>query len=860
LYPSAAWGIISNVTTPSLTDRLPTGPVDDDALLDIFLEWVIDQGIEPYPAQEEAILEVMADQHVILNTPTGSGKSLVALSVHFRAFARSRRSYYTSPIKALVAEKFFDLCRVFGAENVGMLTGDASINPKASIICCTAEILAAMALTEGDAAGVHYAVMDEFHYFGDPDRGMAWQIPLLVLPRTVFLLMSATLGDVTQIRSRLAALTDRPVALVQSSTRPVPLEFEYREEGLQDTVAELVEGGRAPVYVVSFSHREVAELAQDLMSVNFCTKPEKRAIADALVGARFNSPYGKTIQRHLRHGIGVHFAGLLPRYRLLVERLAREGLLKVICGTDTLGVGINIPLRTVLFTKLCKYDGKKTRVLSVRDFKQIAGRAGRKGYDDRGWVVCLAPAHVVENKRAAAKAMGDKRKLRKVVKKKPPEWGYAHWDAEVFRRLTEGESEALTPRFRMSYGLVVNLLQRTGGPLGGRTGYGALMTLIERSHTSDAVKERLRVDAERLFTELKSAGIVEVSPTPDGQGEVVQMAGDLQKDFSLYHTLSLFLVYAVGHLSPQEPDYALKLVTLVESVLDDPRVVLMKQQDRHRGEAVAALKAERVPYEERVEIVEKITWPMPDADRLYDILDRYAEQRPWIYPELLHPKSIFRDMFEQYASFGEYVRHYGLERAEGVLLRHLHQVYKTFVQTVPEAVKDDAVMDMIEYLRAVIQRADNSLLTAWKTLSGEAPPVPVELPEIQRSLAMDPKRLRARVRAEIHGFVQSLSRGDFAEAQLFLRVPEDEEDRWTEARLIAALDPFFEEYERLVFDHGARNAALTRMTNLGGGKWTVTQVLCDPAGDNLWFVEGTIVLGAEPEPEGPLILLERISS
>ncbi len=848
------------MNTPSLTDRLPTGVVDDDTLLDIFLEWVLDQGIEPYPAQEEAILEVMADQHVILNTPTGSGKSLVALSMHFRAFARSRRSFYTSPIKALVAEKFFDLCRVFGAEHVGMLTGDASINPRAPIVCCTAEILAAMALTEGEAAGVHYAIVDEFHYFGDRERGMAWQVPLLVLPRTVFLLMSATLGDMSQIRTRLAALSQRPVALVQSTTRPVPLEFDYREESLQETVAELVEGDRAPVYVVSFSHREVAELAQSLMSVNFCSKIEKRAIADALVGARFDSPYGKTIQRHLRHGIGVHFAGLLPRYRLLVERLAREGLLKVICGTDTLGVGINIPLRTVLFTKLCKYDGKKTRVLTVRDFKQIAGRAGRKGYDDRGWVVCLAPAHVVDNKRAAAKTMGDKRKLRKLVKKKPPEWGYAHWDAEVFRRLTEGESEALTPRFRMDYGLMVNVLQRTGGDLGGRVGYGALVTLIERSHTSVAVKRRLRREAKRIFIELRNAGIVEVVPQRGRKGATVQLAADLQQDFSLYHTLSLFLVYAVGQLSPQDPDYALQLVTLVESVLEDPRVVLSKQQDRLRGEAVAALKAERVPYEERVEIVEKITWPMPDAERLYDILDRYAEQRPWIRPEFLRPKSIFRDMFEKYASFGEYVREYGLERAEGVLLRHLHQVYKTFTQTVPEAVKDDAVLDIIGYLRATIQRADNSLLAAWKSLSGEAPPAPVELPEIKRSLANDPKRLRARVRAEVHAFVQALSRGTYAEALISLRTPEDAEDAWTEERLEAALAPFLVEYERLVFDHGARNASLTRLVDEGAGKWRVVQVLCDPEGDNLWFVEGHIALGSEPDPHGPLVALERISS
>ena len=848
------------MTDRSLPDRLPPGPVDDDVLLDLFLEWVIDQGLEPYPAQEEAILEVMADQHVILNTPTGSGKSLVALSMHFRAFARGQRSYYTSPIKALVAEKFFDLCRVFGAQHVGMLTGDASINSKAPIVCCTAEILAAMALTEGDTAGVHYAIVDEFHYFGDRERGMAWQIPLLVLPRTGFLLMSATLGDVTQIRARLEALTDRPVALVQSSTRPVPLEFEYRVETLQETLIDLVEKRRAPVYVVSFSHREVAELAQDLTSVNFCSKDEKRAIAAALVGARFDSPYGKSIQRYLRHGIGVHFAGLLPRYRLLVERLARAGLLKVICGTDTLGVGINIPLRTVLFTKLCKYDGKKTRVLTVRDFKQIAGRAGRKGFDDRGWVVSLAPAHVVHNKRAVAKAMGDKRKQRKLVKKKAPEWGYAHWDVEVFDRLAVGQSEPLTPRFKMSYGLIVNILQRTGGTVGGRIGYGVLVVLIERSHTSAAVKRRLRREGKRLFIELRQAGIVEVVRRRGRPGAEVQLAADLQRDFSLYHTLSLFLVYAVGHLSPQDPDYALQLITVVESVLEDPRVVLNKQQDRLRGDAVAQLKAERVPYEERMEIIEKITWPMPDAERLYDTLDRYAEQRPWVRSDLLRPKSIFRDMYERYASFGEYVRLYGLERAEGVLLRHLHQVYKTFTKTVPDAVKDDAVIDAIGYLRATIQRADNSLLEAWQSLSGAPPPVPLEVPEVARRLANDPKRLRARVRGEVHGFLQALARGDYPEALLHLRANSDPEDQWTPERLEAQLAPFLVAYDRVVFDHRARNASLTRMEADGPSRWRIIQVLCDPEADDMWFVEGNVELGPEADPPGPLMRLERISN
>ena len=412
----------SSVTPPApLAAFLPARgapPLSDEDVLDRFVGWVSATGISLYPAQEEAMLALLEGRHVVLSTPTGSGKSLVATFLHFQAMSRGERSFYTCPIKALVNEKFFDLCRLFGAENVGMMTGDAAVNRDAPIVCCTAEILMNLALREASPR-VDAVVMDEFHYYADRERGVAWQVPLLLLERARFLLMSATLGDMTSIDESLEAVTGRPVTQVRSGDRPVPLEFEYRETPLHETIEDLVTARKAPVYLVNFTQRAAAEQAQNLMSANFSTREEKEALRQALAGVRFETPFGKDLQRFLRHGVGLHHAGLLPRYRLLVEKLAQQGLLKVVSGTDTLGMGVNVPIRTVLFTQLCKFDGERTAILSARDFRQISGRAGRKGFDERGYVVAQAPEHVIENKRIAEKQAAGK----KVEKKKPPQKG-----------------------------------------------------------------------------------------------------------------------------------------------------------------------------------------------------------------------------------------------------------------------------------------------------------------------------------------------------------------------------------------------------------------------------------------------------
>ncbi len=846
-----------------LRDRIPPGGTSDaDEILDRFLAYVTDSGLEPYPTQEEAILELLAERHVVLSTPTGSGKSLVALALHFKALCEGRRSFYTAPIKALVSEKFFELCQRFGPENVGMLTGDASINHDAPVVCCTTEVLANMALRRGEALDLPYAVLDEFHYYADRERGAAWQIPLITLPRTRFLLMSATLGNTAPIEERLAAFTGRPVAHVHSDERPVPLDYEYRETPLHETLEELLTRGRAPVYVVSFTQRECGDRAQGLTSANFCTREERERIAAAIRSVRFDTAYGKDLRRFLGHGIGVHHAGLLPRYRLLVEQLAQQGLLKVIFGTDTLGVGVNVPIRTVLFTRLFKFDGEKVSLLRVREFQQIAGRAGRKGFDEQGSVVCQAPEHVIENKRLAARAAeGGKRKA---VRKKSPPRGFIAWNEQTFRRLVERPPEMLESRFDVTHGMVVSLLQREEASSEPGCGYRELCRLIERSHEKPGARARLRRRAALLFRSLRHAGIVEVVDVPYGPPEV-RVRADLQSDFSLHHTLSLYLVEASSALDPEAPGYPLELLSLVEAIQEDPTPILLEQRWRLRRELLARLKAEGVDYEDRMRRAEEVEHPMPEGDFIHESFRIFAEKHPWVREQDIRPKSIAREMFEGYRSFHDYVKEYGLARSEGLLLRYLSQVHNTLVKTIPDAAKTEEVFDAIAFLRALLAHVDSSLIEAWEGLrDGTAEPDREMDSEKRRAfdLALDERALRARVRAELHELVRALAQGEYAEAVAWLRVgtEQDPQEPWEPSALEAALAPFFAEYGEMVLTPDARQARRTHFKRVGARSWEVAQVLVDPAGDDLWALHGEVDLRRERDPEGPLVRLHRIGT
>jgi superfamily II RNA helicase len=846
-------------TPPSLAARIPTGGTREvDRILGLFLDWVADTGLEPYAAQEEALLEVMSDRHVILGTPTGSGKTLVATALHFRAMCEGERSFYAAPIKALTSEKFFALCEDFGPEAVGMLTGDASINHEAPIICCTTEVLANMALRQGAALPVRYVVLDEFHYYADRERGAAWQIPLIALPDALFLLMSATLGNTAVIEARLREFTGRDVAHIYSDERPVPLDFEYRETPLHETIDDLLQGGKFPIYVVNFTQRECAELAQGLTSAKIASREEKSRIADALADFRFDTAYGKDLKRFTHHGIGIHHAGLLPKYRLMVERLAQQGLLKVIFGTDTLGVGVNIPIRTVLFTKLCKFDGEKTAILKAREFKQIAGRAGRKGFDEQGSVVCQAPEHVIGNLRAAARAGAAEGRKRKLVKKKAPTRGFVPWNRDTFEKLIQRPPEMLESRFDVSHGMVVNVLQREEVAGGDARGYRALTQLIDRSHASDASKSRFRRRAAALFRSLRSAGIALVARDFDTGRSEARVRADLQLDFSLHNTLSLYLVDALGALDPESPTYALDVLTLVEAILENPRVILQAQISEAKRELVARLKAEGVPYEDRIGRLDEITYPKPGAEFIYATFRVFAETHPWVGGENIHPKSIAREIYEGYRSFVDYTRDYGLARSEGVLLRYLSQAHNTLVKSVPVEARTEEVFDVIAFFRTMLGGVDSSLVEAWETLLHPEPGRPREAREapLVFDLAQEPRLLAARARSEMHVLVRALAEGDYESAAA--AVLQDPDDRWDAGRFESALAPFLEEYDRVVFTPDARQARYTLLQPTTPRKWDLSQVLVDPVGDGLWAIQGEIDLTSQRDPEGPLVCLRRI--
>ncbi len=798
--------------------------VSGEEILDRFLEYVRLTGLELYPAQEEAVLELCTGKNVILSTPTGSGKSLVATAMHFASLSRQTRSFYTAPIKALVNEKFFALCRDFGPDNVGMITGDASVNVDAPIICCTAEILANMALRSGKHLDVDSVVCDEFHYYADRDRGTAWQIPLLTLPQATFLLMSATMGDATFFQERLTKLTGKSTAVVQSSHRPVPLDYEYRLTALHETLLDLVNQGRIPVYIVNFTQRACAEEAQNLMSTDYCDKAEKQAINEALRGVRFDSPYGKDMQKYLRHGIGLHHAGLLPKYRLLVEKLAQKGHLKIIVGTDTLGVGVNIPIRTVLFTKLCKYDGEKTALLKARDFHQIAGRAGRRGFDDRGSIVVQAPEHVIENLKLDVKAAKDPNKRRKFVKKKPPERGYVAWDQKFFERIIVSSPELLTSKFQVSYGMLVQMLNRDQG------GCRGVARLIYDCHESRHKKRQLAQTARDMFKSLLDADIVQVNPD-----KTVSIHTDLQEDFSLNHALSLFLVEVIDALDRDSPFYAVDLLSAVESILEDPMPILIKQLDRIKTAKLTELKAAGVEYEQRIEELEKLDYPKPNAEFIYAAFNMFSQHHPWLEQENIRPKSIAREMFETFQSFREYVSDYGLERSEGLVLRYLSDVFKTLTQTVPDQAKTADVDDIVTFLEAIVQSTDCSLVAEWESLQRRgaviepAPGDSVLTLADQIDVTQNDKAFMVLVRNAVFAVLRALARGDWSTAQTARLVS-------AEANLAGNMITFIDDNGELSVDHRARSPQYFRVLSKSDQEIQIEQTLCNPEEPTEWIL------------------------
>jgi superfamily II RNA helicase len=843
--------------------------INSEDILEAFMEWAESRGTTLYPAQEEAILELLDGKNVILNTPTGSGKSMVALALHFDSIVHKRKSVYTCPIKALVNEKWMALCKEFGAENVGLSTGDATVNHDAPILCCTAEILANMALNEGEKLDIMDVVMDEFHYYSDRERGVAWQVPLLTLPQSRFLLMSATVGATDFFERDLTKHTGRETVTVRSTQRPVPLDFSYSTSEISTEVQKLVNEGKAPVYVVHFTQAAAASNAQNFMSLDLCSKEEKQAINEAIKEVRFSSPYGPDVKRWLKQGIGLHHAGLLPKYRILCEKLAQKGLLKVICGTDTLGVGVNVPIRTVLFTQLCKYSGDKTAILTARDFHQIAGRAGRKGFDDVGYVVAQAPEHVIENLKLEAKSRQTGKKFQK---RKPPEHGYVPFDESTYKRLIEASPEPLTSSFRVDHGMLLNILSRE------TDGCRAMRNLLKDCHESAASKKQLQHRAFMLFRSLVEKKIIEfVKPIAPGYSHL-RVNMDLQDDFAMNQPLSLYLLDTLPKLDKDSPEYALDVITLCESIVENPEAILRIQLSKARDARMNELKAQGMEYNQRLEELEKVEYPKPLRDFIYDTYNAFAEVHPWVDVNV-EPKSIVREMFENFSTFSGYVKQYNLQRMEAILLRHLNYVYKVLSQTVPDGYKNEELLEMQDYLGDMIRRVDSSLLEEWEkmahpedyqkrldagTAEDEAEKA-FGADKAAADITYDKKRFLGMVRQRIFQIMGSLAKQDFTTVLDSLADDLDEGEMladaegtpWTEKRLLEIMASYTAEHHKFRMDVEGRALAHTIVT-YEGNTMHVQQMLQDEEDFNDWSIDFELNLDDCREAGIPLLKLQRI--
>ena len=844
---------MSSSETPSLTERIPADPTPD-SLYDAFEAWTTGQNLILYPTQTEALIEIVDGANVILSTPTGSGKSLVATGAHFAAMAQGRRSFYTAPIKALVSEKFFALCDTFGADNVGMLTGDAVVNPRAPIVTATAEVLANQALREGAAADVGMVVMDEFHFYAEPDRGWAWQVPLLELTDAQFVLMSATLGDMSRFEQDLTRRTGRRTAVVSSTERPVPLHFSYVTTPVHETLEELLTTHQAPVYVVHFTQAEALERAQALSSLNVATRAERDKIAEMIGDFRFAAGFGRTLSRLVRLGIGVHHAGMLPRYRRLVETLTQAGLLKVVCGTDTLGVGINVPIRTVVLTGLTKYDGQRTRHLRAREFHQISGRAGRAGFDTIGSVVVQAPEHEVENARLVKKAGDDPKKLRRVQRKKAPE-GFVSWGERTFEKLVVAEPEPLTSSLVVSHSMLLNVIARPGDP------FVAMRRLLTDNHEDPAAQRRHIRHAVAISRALLAGGVVERLPEPAADGRSVRLMVDLQPNFALDRPLSAFAMASLELLDVESPTYALDVVSVIESTLEDPRQVMRAQLFKARGEAVAAMKAEGIEYDDRLELLDEVTAPRPLAEMLEAAYESYRQGHPWVADYELRPKSIVRDMYERAMTFVEYVGCYGLARSEGLVLRYLADAYRALRHTVPESARTEELEDLVEWLGELVRQVDSSLLEEWEKLTAGVEIVPADLvrPPLDapaRPVTGNARAFKVLVRNALFRRVELAARHDWATlGELDGEVGFDV-DAWRNA-----MAGYFDEHQVLLTDADARGPDLLMVDSASMPQvWRVRQILHDPEEFHDWAITAEVDLAASDETGQVVVRVQDVAS
>lgn len=527
---------------------------------------------------------------------------------------------------------------------------------------------------------------------------------------------------------------------------------------------------------------------------------------------------------------------MLPRYRRLVEQLAQQGLLPVICGTDTLGVGINVPIHSVVLTALTKFDGTKMRKLRAREFHQIAGRAGRMGFDTEGLVIAEAPEFEIENAKALAKAGNDPKKLKKIKRKKAPE-GFVTWNENTFDKLIDAAPETLLPHMKITHSMVLNEVEQ-----GGDARY-RIDRLIDDSAQTPEQKERLHARADEIFQTLFDTNVIETEDRDDG-GKDYFMTVDMPDDFALDQPLSPFLLAALELLDPESDTYALDVISMVEATLEDPKQVLRAQERQARDEAMIRMKEDGLDYDERMDRLQEITYPKPLEDMLQAAFDEYRHDVPWANDYWLSPKSVVRDMVETASDFTGYIARYNIARSEGTLLRYLSDAYRALARTVPQEKRDEQLGDIISWLRVVVRSIDSSLVDEWEnagtdTDASEAA-ANLAAPGAKQAVVEDRRGLTVLVRNAMFRRVQLMDLDKPDELGALDKDWGYGVHEWEDT-----LDDYYDEHEYVNIDAKARSGELFILDESKENSehsWKVRQIIDDSDGDHDWAITGTVDL------------------
>ena len=459
-----------------------------------------------------------------------------------------------------------------------------------------------------------------------------------------------------------------------------------------------------------------------------------------------------------------------------------------------------------------------------------------------------APEHVVENLRLEAKAAGDPKKKKKLHRKKPPTRGYVHWTKDTFNKLVSGEPEPLSSHFSVSHGMLLNVLSREQG------GCRAMKQLIRDCHDRPAVKHRHAKTAIQMFRALVEADVISLADQPGRIAKRAVVNVDLQREFSMHYALSLYVIETIKELDVQAESYALDLLSLVESILEDPHLILRKQLDRIKGEAVAEMKAAGMEYDERMEELEKLTYPKPNADFIYATFNDYAERHPWVGMRNIRPKGVAREIYESAHDFRTFVVEHKLERAEGSVLRYMTDVYKALVQTVPSWARTYEVDLVVEHFSSIVRGIDASLIAEWEQLRDPTyVPVPIaEREEVveSRGITADERAFTVLLRNAVFRLVKALAAQRYEAAAA-------EVDDWPAERFAETLAPYFEEHGNIRTDPKARGTEHT-LIDKKDGVWNVRQKLVDPDDHNDWYLAIRVDLERSDEEGKAVIVLDEI--